>query len=87
MNLIEGKRLKSSNINTGCNPQSLKVITDADKSVVIIQAELISAIGINTEKNYKSGKKTYLQLNTVTPSIFHFYISPEEVLIQLNDQL
>ena len=79
--------MKSNSSREGCDPKKLTVITDKDKSVVIIQAELIAAIGTVTDKDYASGKKTFLQLNTLTPSTFNFFLSPEELLEQIQSQL
>ena len=78
--------MESNKTQTGCNPKNLKVIKDKNQEVVIIQTELISAIGKVDPSSTGSGKKTYLKLNTIIPEIFNFYISPEEVLAQLNAQ-
>lgn len=78
--------MQGNDTQNGCNPKNLKVIKDSDNSVVIIQAELISAIGEVKDPHYKSGRKTYVYLNTISPLTYNFYISPEEVLSQLNAQ-
>ncbi|WP_312629537.1 hypothetical protein [Scandinavium sp.] len=78
--------MEINNNQAGCNPKNLKVIKDANGTVVIIQSELISAIGTVDPSSSNSGKKTYLRLNTISPSIFNFYLSPEEILAQLSSQ-